>query len=443
VTQDSVTGPALVARKARSAMRLVGHKGGRAATRAWNVSLKQLRHYGMRFSRVQRITLEKIKNARLTTTNLLRLAGRRLLAVHKPFVRIWRRHERRQEQLAVVQFEHTVERAARGRAASGQPLILGPWLSEVGFETLYWVPYLRWLKAECNWDPARAIAISRGGVRSWYRGLADHYLELFDHLTPAEFTARNQARRDEGEGSHKQLSLSPLDEELVALARQREGFADAAIVHPSDMYQLFRYYWLGHRGPSFVQERTRLERLEAPGRFALAELPREFVAVKAYTAQSLPATAENRAVLAQIVAALAERIDVVTLDTGLAVDDHDDYRLADHPRVHNLGALLTPANNLELQTEVIARARAFVGTCGGLAWLAPMLGVPTVALFSDPRFLHAHLYFARKIYLDLNAAPFATVDISAAQVFTLSAAIGESIGGSKDPRRAQPLIPNP
>jgi hypothetical protein len=416
MTHDSVSGPAVVARKARSAVRLVSHKGGRAATRAWNVSLKHLRHYGMRVSRGQRILFEKAKNARLTATNLARYAGRRLMAVHKPFVRLWRRHERRQEHKAVAAFEATVERAARTRAASGRPLILGPWLSEVGFETLYWVPYLRWLKAECNWDPARAIAISRGGVQSWYRGLADHYLELFDHLTPDEFTARNQARRDEGEGSHKQLSLSPLDEELVARARARDGFADAVIVHPSDMYQLFRHYWLGHRGPSFVQERTRVERLQAPGRFTLAELPRDFVAVKAYTAQSLPATPENRAALARIVASLADHIDVVTLDTGLAVDDHDDYRLDRHPRIHNLSGLLTPANNLELQTEVIARSRAFVGTCGGLAWLAPMLGVPTVALFSDPRFLHAHLYFARKIYLDMNAAPFATVDISAAQV---------------------------
>lgn len=408
-----MSGPALVARKARSAVRLARHKGGRAATRAWNVSLKHLRHWGMRAARVQRVSFEHAKNARLRADRLARSAVRRLMTVHKPLVRLRRRAERRHEHRVVAAFEATIERAARTRAASGRPLILGPWLSEVGFETLYWVPYLRWLKAESHWDPSRVLAISRGGVRSWYRGLADHYVECFDQMTPAQFTARNQARRDEGEGTHKQLALSPLDEELVALARSHDGFADAAIVHPSDMYQLFRYYWLGHRGPSFVQERTRVERLQRPGRFALSELPREFVAVKAYTAQSLPDTPGNRAALARLVASLADQIDVVTLDTGLAVDDHDDYRLDRHPRVHNLSGLLTPANNLELQTEVIARSRGFVGTCGGLAWLAPMLGVPTVALFSDARFLHPHLYFARKVYLEQRAAPFATVDVSA------------------------------
>jgi hypothetical protein len=423
MTDQPVTGAALVARKARSAMRLASHKGGRAATRAWNVSLKHARHAGMRGARVQRILAEHAKNARLTVVRLARAAARRAMTAHKPFVRLWRRHERRQEHRRVATLESRVERAARTRASSGRPLIIGPWLSEVGFETLYWVPFLRWLKAESNWDPATALAISRGGVRSWYRGIAAEYIDVFDHLTPEAFTSRNQARRHEGEGTHKQLGPSPLDDELVALARRQPGFADAVILHPSDMYQLFRYYWLGHRGPSFVQERTRVERLGAPGRFSLSALPREYVAVKAYTAQSLPATPENTAALARMVAALAEHVDVVTLDTGLALDDHDDYRLARHPRVHNLAGLLTPANNLELQTEVIARSRAFVGTCGGLAWLAPMLGVPTVALFSDARFLHPHLYFARKIYLDMDAAPFTTVDISAAQVLPLSSLI--------------------
>jgi hypothetical protein len=102
----------------------------------------------------------------------------------------------------------------------------------------------------------------------------------------------------------------------------------------------------------------------------------------------------------------------VTLETGLAVDDHDDYRLDHDPRVFNLARLMTPANNLELQTQVIAGSRAFIGTCGSLTWLAPLLGVNTVALFSDARFLHPHLYFARKVYLEHGAASFATVDVS-------------------------------
>ncbi|MGE3274287.1 MAG: hypothetical protein AB7O67_04190 [Vicinamibacterales bacterium] len=414
MTAEEPTGLALLARKVRSARHLVRHRGGRAVARAWNVSLKHGRHYGMRFWRAWRIVTEKVRNVRLTLVNLARLSWRRLLTVHKPLVRLWRRRERAREQVETQRFEAGVERDVRRRIAEGRPLILGPWISEVGFEVLYWVPFLRWLRAEANWDPSRALAISRGGVRSWYRGLADQYVELFEQMTPSEFAVRNEARRAAGEGSHKQLALSELDAALVAVARARPGFADAVVVHPSDMYQLFRQFWLGHRGPSFVQERTRFTRLEGPGAFNLSRLPADFVAVKAYTAQSLPDSPANRAVLRSVIATLAAHTDVVTLDTGLAVDDHADYELERHPRVHNLAGLLTPANNLELQTEVMARARGFVGTCGSLTWLAPMLGVPTVALFSDARFLHAHLYLARKVYLDMGAAPFQTVDVTAA-----------------------------
>ena len=46
---------------------------------------------------------------------------------------------------------------------------------------------------------------------------------------------------------------------------------------------------------------------------------------------------------------------------------------------------MSPRNNLGEQVALIARSRYFLGTCGGLAWLAPFLGVPTVAVYDDDR----------------------------------------------------------
>jgi hypothetical protein len=62
---------------------------------------------------------------------------------------------------------------------------------------------------------------------------------------------------------------------------------------------------------------------------------------------------------------------------------------------------------------VIARARSFVGTCGSVAWLAPLLGVDTTAIFADARFLHGHLQVARRVYQVTGAARFSPLDISA------------------------------
>ena len=40
---------------------------------------------------------------------------------------------------------------------------------------------------------------------------------------------------------------------------------------------------------------------------------------------------------------------------------------------------MTPQNNLGVQTQIAAGAKAFVGTCGSLTWLVPRLGVDTSA----------------------------------------------------------------
>ena len=74
---------------------------------------------------------------------------------------------------------------------------------------------------------------------------------------------------------------------------------------------------------------------------------------------------------------------------------------------------MTPQNNLGVQTQIVAGARAFVGTCGSIAWLAPRLGVDTSAFYMDPKWLHAHLPVAMRAYHRLGAGTFATVDLRA------------------------------
>ncbi len=46
---------------------------------------------------------------------------------------------------------------------------------------------------------------------------------------------------------------------------------------------------------------------------------------------------------------------------------------------------MTPQRNLEVQTVIISEARAFVGSYGGLAYLGPFYGVPSVGFYSASR----------------------------------------------------------
>ena len=145
----------------------------------------------------------------------------------------------------------------------------------------------------------------------------------------------------------------------------------------------------------------------------LPGLPERYAAVKFYTGRALPDTSDNRATLRGIVEDLAREQPVVVLNTSLALDEHEDYLFTGVPNVITLDRWMTPQNNLGVQTEVIRRAERFVGTCGSLAWLAPMLGTPTLALYADDHLLRPHLYAAGEIYASMESAPFVPTDIRA------------------------------
>ncbi len=403
--------PVLV-RKARTGAWLCSRWFYRARTRTRNVALKRWRHYSSRAARGLKITCELARNGLLRIINIIRVGFRRMRKLHKPFVRFARRCQRAAELLRAQRQERYVDRQTRQAARSARPLVLGPWTSEVGFEVLYWIPFLHWLQAESAWDPASAVAISRGGVASWYTGLAETYVEVFDYVEPERFAARNEARTI-SHGSRKQLKESDFDRDLIRYGCSIAGITTPSVVHPSQMYKLFRQFWLGHRPLTHVAERTRFTTRMPPKRFDLTELPADYVAVKLYAAQSLPDSPRNCNVVHRFVDRLTNVTNVVTLETSFAADDHKDYRLDPRDHLFDVHALMLPTNNLELQTQVIAGARALISTCGSLAWLAPMLGVPTVALFSDDSFLRAHLYFARHAYNSMGAARFNTIDVGA------------------------------
>ena len=50
-----------------------------------------------------------------------------------------------------------------GAHVRARPLIVGPWLSEVGFEILYWLPFLNWVKTYRHFDPERPARVSTTG----------------------------------------------------------------------------------------------------------------------------------------------------------------------------------------------------------------------------------------------------------------------------------------
>ncbi|HEY5616576.1 MAG TPA: hypothetical protein VIK60_01450 [Vicinamibacterales bacterium] len=345
--------------------------------------------------------------------NLAAKAWRRRSAVPKRSVRLVRR-ARLREQFDMLHAEWRIGRELAALARGRRPIIAGPWLSEVGFEVLYWIPFLRWLEDRYRVDRERVIAVSRGGVSSWYADVAGAYVDIFDQFDPVTFSRRNAERRAFGEsGGQKHTRHGALDDEVLQVVRRSVGVDDAAVCHPRLMYRLFNQFWSGNRPLDLVISRTRHRRLSIP-RPADITLPERYVAAKFYTGTALPDTPDHRRLLRELVALLAHRVPVVLLDTGLKTDEHEDYLFGDLPNVFSVRQLLTPGTNLGTQTAVIAGSQGFIGTCGSLAWIAPMLGIDTVAVYSDARFLLSHIFFATHVYRQAaGAARFETLDLRA------------------------------
>jgi hypothetical protein len=113
------------------------------------------------------------------------------------------------------------------------------------------------------------------------------------------------------------------------------------------------------------------------------QLPVDYTAVKFYFNDCFTDTPGNRAFVDRTIRALMEHGPVISLSTGVAVDDHDPCE-SDVAAMHEIHHLLAPENNLAVQSAIVAGARRFVGTYGGFAYLAPLCGIPAVSYYTEP-----------------------------------------------------------
>ena len=347
-------------------------------------------------------------------SNLALKALRRLQGAHKPLVRQMRRGERAREQAAFRREVADVEREIASMASGSGPIIVGPWLAEVGYEVFYWIPFLRWLVDAHGLARERVIAVSRGGLETMYDELAGRYVDIFDLMTPSELAAANAERQAQSEGGgRKQTGTSALEADLVARVKGHLSVPDARVCQPAFLFRMFRNVWHGNLPVDVFATHTRYvtRQLDAP---AIPGMPDDFIAVKLYAGPALTTAVPTRSAARALVEQAAQVAPVVLLETELGIDEHRDFDLRGLANVTSAGALMQPRTNLGVQLSLIARSRFFLGTCGGLAWVAPFLGVPTVAVYDTDAMLAPHLLLARRAGHDAGAAEFAPFDLRAA-----------------------------
>ena len=260
-------------------------------------------------------------------------------------------------------------------------MLAGPWLGEVAFELLYWLPFLRWVIAEVPRLREKLIVVSRGGAGTWYHDLAWRTVDLFELFTLDEFRTRwpkyykQTARFEEGKWQNNQAEA-----EVIELVRSTIGCERINVLHPCMMYKTFKH--IRRVDPHWIS--TCYRRLSPPFIHGLdAALPSGYVAVRFWQNHSLPTTKTNLTFVRAVVESLAADIPVVLLNTPEQYDTkHSDFPF-DLPNTVTVDRFMAAHNNLAVQSAVIGHALAFCGTWGGLSFLPPYYGCPSFGLFSD------------------------------------------------------------
>ena len=302
-----------------------------------------------------------------------------------------------------------------------RPIVVGPWMTETGFELLYWIPFLAWAKAYGSLHEDQLIVVSRGGAAPWYRHITPNYHDILSLYTTEEFRRRNESRVQRQQGRLKHVDISDFDKEIVERVREARGLGKVQTLHPSLMYNLFKLFWRQNVPMTLVEAFSVFRPLPRLPLGDLApHLPREFIAAKFYGSSALPDNARNRAFIASTLAELTRTTDVVLLNTPDRYDEHADFAALRHERLHTVEHLMTPETNLEVQTRIIGAARAFTGTYGGFSYLAPFLGIDTVSFYSNPSaFRFDHMELAHRVFASFKRASFVPLDLKDVDVIRL------------------------
>jgi hypothetical protein len=263
---------------------------------------------------------------------------------------------------------------------STKPILVGPFRGEVGFEVLYWIPWLRYLRETLKIAPERIIPIGRAGSACWYG--CPTGVELYSLRTPQDLRLVNRINQQKY-GMLKQIYYDAFDKAVVQDVAESLNLTDYELIHPRHMYRTLAAYWAGDRGFAWLMNRVGYV-FPLPTVPLDVKLPEKFVAVRFYGRSTFPASPQTTDLAQATIEQLARQHPVVLLNNGLHADEHQDFHISG-PNITTIRdyVSITEADNLQVVSSVMAKAMGFVGTYGGLAQLALSLGKPSVSFYTE------------------------------------------------------------
>jgi hypothetical protein len=261
-------------------------------------------------------------------------------------------------------------------------VICGPFLGEPGFETLYWIPFLRTFAYPLLSEGCDVTVISRGGVEHLYADLLTRgatYLDVLDVFAHQDFISLERERlRNPRAKNQKQAGL------FETKILNEAGYSGARPLLPAHMFTLLARY----SAASICDWRNWPDSSEGDRE--------ELTLIKLWFGGQLPALNRNIHRLEGWIEHFARQGPVAAIinDYSLEVNPGVDEPFADIVARLELPTVTTQSyrTNLGDQIEMLSRSTRFVATYGGLAYLSVYTRTPLVSFYTEPKIVFSQHY---------------------------------------------------
>jgi hypothetical protein len=258
---------------------------------------------------------------------------------------------------------------------SDKKIIIGPFYSEVGYEILYWFPFISWLTQYSIKE--NLYFIGRGGLSRQFFPNSNHIclIEKFNTKFVNSLIIDNS---DNFNGSLKQKKSTANDLEII----KNLGFSiDDLIVYPSFLFRAYKRYYGGSYGVKFLRLFDNIEFYENIKRDDTKNS--NIVVFKLYQSSSFNIL-KNKTNIYRLFEKLLDLSFEIQILTTNKLDDHDQLQidLKFYPGIKVI--YVSDENNLDCQLNYIKKSKYFISTYGGASYLGPLMGVHTIALADKP-----------------------------------------------------------
>ena len=280
-----------------------------------------------------------------------------------------------------------------------------PVFGEVAYETLYWLPYVR---RRLRAFRGTVVYFGRDGSESWSCNIAPRAateIRVNAHdILPRDQVLDHMSSLWSKNGSWKQINRSDssqLYDALIEYASASTSLQRVSTLYPEDMFGLVNNARRGQARAWQAKGAFSHRAMSAGSALPLSLLPPRFLTTRFYskTGLDIPRAMNDGTISSLLTKWNPEGLPILDVTPPEQFQDHVGV-VAQEPLVTNLFDLVSYSSrqNLAMQSDAIARSERFLGSHGGIGYVAVSLGKPSCLLESKTTSIErVHRYFLRRL----------------------------------------------